>query len=64
MNNKVLTFAGVGAVVIILGGFWGYNRFFVAAPSADISNTMENNTTEAGDANTPPQTLEELYARV
>lgn len=63
MSNKVLTFAGVCAVVLIIGGFWGYNRFF-AAPSSDSSNTMENNTTETGDTNTPPQTLEELYARV
>lgn len=67
MNNKILIFAGVGAVIIILGGFFAYNRFF-AVPSADIS--MENNTNEGNnvkkeeDANTPPQTVEELYARV
>lgn len=61
MSNKVIIFSGVCAVFIILGGFWGYNRFFVAPPS---DSSMENNTTGAGDTNTPPQTLEELYARV
>lgn len=63
MNNKILIFSGVCAVIIILGGFLGYNRFF-AVPLSDSSNTMENNTTGAGNTNTPPQTIEELYARV
>jgi peptidyl-prolyl cis-trans isomerase B (cyclophilin B) len=66
MNNKILIFAGVCAVIAILGGFWIYNRFFVV-PSSDIAveNNMENNNTKAaGDANMPPQTIEELYARV
>lgn len=54
-------------MVIIFGGFWGYNRFFVV-PSADV--VMENNTKEENnvkkeeDTNTLPQTLDELYTRV
>lgn len=68
MNNKILIFAGVCAVVIILGGFLGYNRFFVV-PSADISmennvKKEENDVKQKEDANTPPQTVDELYARV
>lgn len=63
MDNKLLILAAVCAAIVILGGFWGYNRFF-AVPLSDSSNTMENNTTGAGDTNTPPQTIEELYARV
>ncbi len=58
-------FVGVCAVVVILGGFWGYSRFFAALPadSVNVDNNVDN-TAKAGDTNAPPQTLDELYARV
>lgn len=62
MSNKILIFAGACAAIVILGGFWGYSRFF-AAPAAE-SNAMDNKTAAGGDTNALPQTVDELYARV